>query len=167
MKSIFWPSKSTGDNTQVITTDSTIDYVRSIPLPPKKDNMNPKDVVGMKKVSFTKFPQIALLHGVHAMMDGARKYGPYNWREKAISASIYIDACIRHLNAWYDGEENAEDSGVHHLGHAMACIAILLDALETGNVIDDRPKNGQGIYNEVLKGIHRKLSSHGNRNTTE
>jgi hypothetical protein len=31
---------------------------------------------------------------------------------------------------------------VHHLGHAMACCAILLDARETGNLADNRPTPG-------------------------
>ncbi len=109
----------------------------------KTNKPNPKDLLGVKKVSLTKFPATALVHGAHAMMDGARKYGPFNWRGNAVIASIYIDACMRHLTAWFDGEETASDSGVHHLGHAMACLGILLDAQETGNLIDDRPEGGK------------------------
>jgi hypothetical protein len=72
-------------------------------------------------------------------MDGARKYGPYNWREEGVGASTYLSAAMRHLRAYLDGEQNAMDSGVHHLGHAMACLAILLDAEAVGNLVDDRP----------------------------
>lgn len=100
---------------------------------------NPKDIVGSKKISLSKFPAIGLAHGAHAMMDGARKYGPYNWRAKAVQASIYVDAAQRHLLNWFEGEETAADSGVHHLGHAMACCAILLDAQACKALIDDRP----------------------------
>lgn len=110
-----------------------------------KDETNPKDLLGVKKVSTAVFPAVALLHGSHAMMNGAEKYGPYNWREKQVRASIYLDACERHLLAWREREETAEDSGVHHLGHAMACLAILLDAQATGNLADDRPRNGEGF----------------------
>jgi hypothetical protein len=46
-------------------------------------------------------------------MNGAGKYGPYNWRDRAVRASIYVDACERHLNAWLDGAEDVTDSGVH------------------------------------------------------
>jgi hypothetical protein len=105
----------------------------------KATTVNPKDRLGVEKVSITKFPGTALLHGAHAMMDGAKKYGPYNWRDKPVLASIYVDACFRHIEAWFDGEETAEDSGVHHLGHAMSCLAILLDAQETDGLVDDRP----------------------------
>lgn len=105
---------------------------------------NPKDLLGIKKVSITKLPMVGVAHGAHAMMYGAAKYGPYNWRDNAVIASIYIDASMRHLAAWFDEkEEVASDSGVHHLGHVLANMAILLDAMETGNLVDDRPKDGK------------------------
>ena len=114
----------------------------------KAETANPKDLLGAKKVSISKLPMVAVLHGAHAMMNGASKYGPFNWRSKKVQADIYVDAAMRHLAAWFEGEENAEDSGVHHLGHAIACCAILLDAQETGNLVDNRPGNGR--FNEVL-----------------
>ncbi len=108
----------------------------------KAKGTNPKDILGAKKVSFTKVPPIAIAHMAMAMMDGAGKYGPYNWRSKKVIASIYVDAAIRHLLGWFEGEEYADDSKVHHLGHAAACSGILLDALNTGNLVDDRPVVG-------------------------
>lgn len=110
-----------------------------IPPQSKATTANPKDLFGAVKVSLTKLPAIGVLHGAHAMMDGARKYGPYNWRDKKVIASIYADAVQRHVLAWFEGQETAADSGVHHLGHAIACCALLLDAQATGNLIDDRP----------------------------
>src|SRR5271165_3792985 len=113
------------------------------------EKVNPKDLVASKKVSVTKFPLIALLHGAYAMMDGAKKYGPYNWRTKDIQASIYVDAALRHIGAWFEREEIAEDSGVSHLGHALACIGLLIDAQEGGNLIDDRPPSGKNNFAAV------------------
>lgn len=121
---------------------------------------NPKDRFGVLKVSLSKFPAVAVAHGAHAMMDGARKYGAYNWRERAIIGSIYIDACKRHLDAWFDArEEVAPDSDVHHLGHALACIGIILDAEATGNLIDDRPIKGMitATYTKIAASILKKL----------
>lgn len=100
---------------------------------------NPKDLLGVTKVSITKLPAVAILHGAHAMMDGVRKYGAYNWRDKPVIASIYVDALLRHTLAFFQGQEIAPDSKVKHLGHAIACAAILLDAQATGNLVDDRP----------------------------
>lgn len=104
--------------------------------------MNPKDRLGLSKVSLSKVPVAGLIHEALAMRDGAAKYGPHNWRENKVIGTIYVDACLRHLFAWFDGEDYAPDSGVHHLGHAKACLGILLDALETGNLDDDRPIEG-------------------------
>jgi hypothetical protein len=122
------------------------------------DTTNPKDLLGVKKVSTSKFPAAALIHGAHAMMNGADKYGPYNWRGNKVRATIYLDACERHLIAYREREQIAADSGVHHLGHAIACLAIILDAEETGNLIDDRPEKGEGTLN-ALSRINRQIET--------
>lgn len=107
------------------------------------DAENPKDALGIKKPPLNLNPAAALLHMSMAMGNGAVKYGAYNWRGKKVKGSIYIAAAERHMKAWYDSrEEVASDSGVHHLGHAMACLAIILDAQATGNLVDDRPAPG-------------------------
>lgn len=103
---------------------------------------NPKTVLGLKKPAMSSVPPTALIHLMRAMADGRRKYGLMNWRENRVSSTIYYDAAMRHLMAWFDGEQTAIDSGVHHLGHAMACLAIVLDAEATGNLNDDRPTPG-------------------------
>lgn len=103
---------------------------------------NPKDLLGMKKVRLSLVPPSSIIYQALAMEDGAKKYGPYNWRENAVIASIYVDAAMRHLQSWFDGEENAEDSKKPHLAHALACIGIIVDAKETGNLKDDRPLPG-------------------------
>lgn len=90
------------------------------------------------------------------MMNGTSKYGPYNWRDKAVKASIYVDACKRHIDAWFEGEETATDSKVHHLGHAIACLAIILDAQEIGNLVDDRPLSSP--YPQVLERLNSLIT---------
>ena len=103
---------------------------------------NPKDLLGLKKPPIGLIPSAGLIHEAMAMKNGAAKYGPFNFREKKVQAMIYADAAFRHLLAWIDGEEVAADSGVHHLGHARACMSILLDAQACGNLIDNRPAKG-------------------------
>jgi hypothetical protein len=105
----------------------------------KATTTNPKDLVGATKVDLSLLPAAGVIHGAHAMMDGAVKYGPYNWREKPVQARIYVSAAMRHLQLFLDGEEEAADSEVHHLGHVIGCCAIMLDAIATGNLIDNRP----------------------------
>lgn len=110
---------------------------------PLVTSTNPKDKVGMKKPPLDLIPPVALIHESIAMRNGALKYGPFNWRDEAVSARIYVGAAMRHLGEWLDGEENAPDSGAHHLGHARACCGILLDAQSIGKMVDDRPKQGR------------------------
>ena len=70
----------------------------------------------------------------------------------------YIGAMKRHLDALLDGEDEAHDSGVHHLGHVNATTAILLDAMECGKLIDDRPKQ-QGAASEFFEFTKQQLES--------
>lgn len=123
----------------------------------KKDdnlkNTNPKDLIGSDKLPIHLFPMTAVLFGAVALLDGALKYGRTNWREAGVRASIYYDACMRHLSRWFEGEDLDPDSGIHHLAHAIACIAILIDALEADNLKDDRmyPANYEKTLKEMTK----------------
>jgi len=103
---------------------------------------NPKDAFGAKKVpSYSVVPVTGMIYEALGMWDGGIKYGPFNWRDNAVKATIYLDAMKRHMDAWSAGQEIDPKSGMPHLGHAKACLGILIDAFETGNLIDDRPKN--------------------------
>lgn len=110
-------------------------------LPP-----NPKQAYGDKKVNVALVPPASVIYEALGLADGAVKYGPYNWREKSVEAMTYVAACMRHLQAWVDGETDATDSGKPHLGHAKACLGILADAIETGNLIDNRPPAGTASF---------------------
>lgn len=125
-----------------------------IAMEEKMDQTNPKDLIGIKKPRLSLVPPAGILYEALAMADGADKYGPYNWREKKVQAMIYLEACMRHLLAWQDGEEVAPDSGVPHLAHAKACIGILIDAKETDSLIDNRPKGG--VMGELIARHTRK-----------
>jgi hypothetical protein len=120
----------------------------------KEDQTNPKDRVGIHKPQLDLVSPASLIYEALAMQDGASKYGPWNWRKKKVKASIYYAACLRHLLAWMDGEEAAEDTGLPHLAHAKACLGILIDAVETGNLVDDRPSPGRAgeLIREHTKG---------------
>lgn len=102
---------------------------------------NPKSIQGAKKYSLRYLPLAAEVEVNRALEDGAKKYGPANWRSTGVAASVYIDAALRHIKQYYDGaQDNAADSSVHNLGHAMACLAIIIDAEKAAKLIDDRPK---------------------------
>ena len=117
---------------------------------------NPKSAFGVAKPGIHAIPPVALLHCGRGMEDGEAKYGLTNWRENSVAASVYYDAAFRHMAAWWDGEQVAPDSGVHHLGHVMACCAILLDAEAQGNLIDNRP-GVPGAFAEMVKAMTRPM----------
>lgn len=104
---------------------------------------NPKTRAGALKVDLSLVPAASLIYQALAMEQGAEKYGPYNWRHEKVSASTYIAAAERHLQAYKDGEDIDPESKRPHLGHVIASIGILVDALVTGNLIDDRPPAGK------------------------
>jgi hypothetical protein len=102
--------------------------------------VNPKDAAADNRVPMHLLPPVGIVYGAMACMDGALKYGPYNWRERAISLTKYVGAIKRHLDSLLDGEDDAVDSRLPHLAHVLATAAIMLDAKEAGALIDDRPK---------------------------
>lgn len=103
---------------------------------------NPKTAHGALKIPLDLVPPSSTHFLAEAFKNGADKYGPYNWREKGISSSVYYAAAKRHLDAWWDGEDYADDSGVHHVAHAMACMALILDSMTVGTLNDNRPPKG-------------------------
>lgn len=110
---------------------------------------NPKKVFGASKPDLSLIPPVALAHMAMAFEDGGYKYGPFNWREYPVEARTYIAAGMRHFADYLDGTDCASDSEVHNLGHVMACCAILLDATENGQLLDNRPLPGKSA--EVLE----------------
>lgn len=110
----------------------------------KAATSNPKDLIGVKKPRLSYIPPAALAHQAIAHEDGNKKYGMYNWRENKVEALIYVDAAMRHLISYLDGEDYSQDSKVHHLASVAANMNILLDATESGNLIDNRPIKGKG-----------------------
>jgi len=119
------------------------DYPNAIVPPDGYPDGNPKTRIGLTKPPLRCIPPVAILQIGQAMKDGERKYGLMNWREHTVSASVYYDAALRHLLAWWDGEDTASDSGVDHLAHVAACMAIVMDAKAAGKLNDDRPLKGQ------------------------
>ena len=114
---------------------------------------NPKDKVGATKVDLSLLSPVALIHMAGAMMEGEGKYGRYNWRDQPVQAHIYQAAAFRHMLQWYGGERTDSKSRMHHLGHAMACFAILLDAEHNGTLIDDRPSAKGASITELLEAM--------------
>lgn len=109
---------------------------------PEPDQTNPKDLLGLRKPPLRLVPPAFLVYVSKVMGLGAEKYGEYNWREKAVRRTVYLEAAMRHLLQALDGEDADPESGMPHEAHAAACMAIVLDSLAYGNLIDDRTTPG-------------------------
>lgn len=106
----------------------------------RKPPLNPKDALGAKKVPIRSVLSAGVIAEVAVGMgEGACKYGRHNYRETPVSASVFLDAAGRHMDDWWEGEDDDADSGVNHLSKAIACLMIIRDAAMRNNLDDDRP----------------------------
>ena len=60
---------------------------------------NPKDAIGVKKLAYSMLPWRALTGVALAMQEGALKYRRHNYRVAGVRASVYFDACLRHVGS--------------------------------------------------------------------
>lgn len=126
----------------------------------KKDS-NPKDAVGIKKIPISTIPAEVLMEVGVGLLEGARKYGRHNYRTIGVRASVYYDAAMRHLMAWWEGEDDDPDSALNHITKALCTLIVLRDAMINEKWADDRPpkidwpKHSKYI-NEILDGLFRK-----------
>lgn len=125
-----FPPSITGKNASMVIVDDLPDG-------------NPKTAAGaLKTPLLSVIPSPPLIQVGEVMRLGRDKYGAFNWRDQPVTASTYIDAALRHLMSWWDGETIDPESGQSHLAHAAAGLFVIMDALATGNGTDDRPKAG-------------------------
>lgn len=58
---------------------------------------------------------------------GAKKYGDMNWAKGGKPDTEYLDSCMRHILKFVEGEPIDEESGCHHIGHAIWNLLALMD----------------------------------------
>ena len=116
---------------------------------------NPKDIIGSTKLPFHLCPLTFVAGVAMAFLEGCLKYGRSNFRAVGVRSSIYYDACMRHMNSWFEGEDIDPESGLNHLYKAGACIAVLVDAIECGKLNDDRMIKGG--YKETVEKFTPKI----------
>jgi hypothetical protein len=126
----------------------TKDYVNPAPMAfrvpmAKPDNFEENVAKGgykadEDKLPFHLLPADAVEEVVKVLQYGAKKYAPRNW-ERGMDWSRPFSAMMRHMWAWWRGEENDHETGLSHLAHAGCCILFLLaySLRKIGN--DDRP----------------------------
>lgn len=91
------------------------------------------------KVDLTLVPLIALESEARALMFGEKKYGRYNYTQ-GFESSRLTAAALRHIYAYINGADVDSESGLLHLGHARACLAMHLHCEQLGTLRDNRRK---------------------------
>lgn len=118
----------------------------------EKKPSNPKDSIGVKKVSLGRVSSVVLMEMSLGMLEGDRKYGGHNYRVVGVLGSVYYDATMRHLMAWWEGEDIDPASGLSHITKALSSLAVLRDAMHNNKLNDDRPpKLEDGWIDELNK----------------
>ncbi len=79
----------------------------------------------------------ALEEEAQVMAFGATKYAAHNWR-KGIASSRLLDAALRHILAYADGENVDPETGLSHLAHARCCLAFQIELEHSHPELDDR-----------------------------
>lgn len=90
------------------------------------------------KAQIHQVPSSAITGMAEVLGYGETKYGKYNWA-KGNDFSVPYDSAMRHMLKFWDGEDNDDESGFHHLKHALTNLAILLEYYEKHPEMDDRP----------------------------
>lgn len=107
--------------------------------PSSVKDSNPKDAIADSKLPLHLISPIVACYQAIAHWLGNIKYGAWNFRAAGARASVYYAATRRHLDAWWEGQENDPTDGTPHLANALACIDIIIDAKHSGKLTDDRP----------------------------
>jgi len=83
---------------------------------PKMSLLPPKALIGIAKI----------------MTYGAGKYANYNYKlGEGLDWDRPFSACLRHLTAWNDGEDDDKETKLSHLYHAGCCIMMLIDLVDS------------------------------------
>lgn len=86
---------------------------------------------------------VDVLEGIASILThGAKKYGDRNW-EGGIHFSRLYAATLRHLFAFWRGEDVDHESGLLHLDHALCELAFLSAMARRRKDLDDRPEGGK------------------------
>lgn len=72
-------------------------------------------------------PPNALLAVAKVLTFGAQKYGRDNWQLVDNAETRYMDAALRHINAYQRGEQLDPESGENHLAHAVCSLMFILE----------------------------------------
>lgn len=123
-------------------TSTSVEYVdkmiETISSPNWREEVPTKFVKADEaKTRYDLLPPELLEETAKVLTFGAQKYSAHNWAQGA-SWSRYFSAMMRHMWAWWRGEDNDPETGFSHLAHAACCLSFLIAYQRRGLGEDDR-----------------------------
>lgn len=106
---------------------------------------NPKDALAGLKMPIDLVPDSLEILASLASLEGALKYGKFNYRARPVRMSVYIAALKRHVVRMNNGEWLDKKTKCPHISNIIKCAAIIGDAWLHGSLIDDRPPFNRGL----------------------
>lgn len=88
--------------------------------------------------------------------EGAKKYSKLNFLEEKVDITDYYNAFFRHLSAYIHGEYVDSESGINHLSKFISGGLIIIDAMNSGNIDDNRIFQ-QYVYDQHFSGAKELL----------
>ena len=93
------------------------------------------------KIRMELLPPYAMTEIAKVFTIGAKKYSDWNYLEDGgLEISRVYGAMLRHIFAWYRGEEKDPETGETHLAHAGCCAVMLIELAKYGKRTE-KPKH--------------------------
>lgn len=121
-----------GSTKHYLTEDSKVELVDTV-----KTNNAVKYDQGKPDLSLVPAPAMEAM--ARALAYGETKYGRYNYC-KGFTDTRMLSACLRHIFQYLNGENKDKESGLCHLEHAIANLAMLLHCRDLNTLTDNRQK---------------------------
>jgi len=99
------------------------------------------------KAPLSMIPYEALIEAARVFDFGKDKYGRDNWRG-GFEWTRLIDAALRHISEFNNGEDCDKESGYSHIGHALCCLMMLMSHIKRGYGKDNRFRDMIAICQE-------------------
>ena len=105
---------------------------------PREDGFERRTKEKEGKVPLSLIPTFPLMEIGRVLQYGSQKYEPNLWRTQPMSHRHRVDAVMRHLLVFNEGEDLDPESGLSHLAHALCQLMFLVETAKTHPELDDR-----------------------------
>lgn len=93
-------------------------------------------------------PPKAILEVAKVLTYGSKKYSAENWRKVPEAHQRYLDAALRHINQYHQGQIIDNETGINHLAHAI-CSLLFIVELDTSDELNNKDlKSTPELYQE-------------------